>query len=601
MNKSLTERKPSLTLPVLVASAPGSGAYLGLAILANAFVAYFVKQEHYIYLWDYSGCWIQYLDISDLLAKHPITALHSIISSVRHNDYNFLAEFPLVPFDWLFGTGRLTYILAITNVFVVPSAFLIAFVAQRVRFAERSNSSWILAAATILMLHPLWIPTLQGLPDAVGLVVIGGILLLHFAKPFDQQGWSYLLTTGFLLSLLVFLRRWYAYWVLAFFPALAISEGLAIYQRHGVAWREYIALARKAIVIGLTLVITLFGFALPFALKAVTTDYSDIYSAYRSTDSVFEQGLSLIAYFGWTTFFGGILGLLWLATRKETRSKAILLLVQSLIAFLLFARTQDFAHHHFLLIFPAIALGLGVIVINVATRITRKLWQCVALGTLLAVLLAGSSAVFVPKAAPISDRFGRLVPKVHWYPLVRNDFVALDNLLDRLDGLESQERGDIYVLASSAVLNDDVLRNYCVLRPRPRSFCDRISLVNHVDRRDGFPRQFLQAVYVVVASPIQYHLRPDDQRVIGVLATELLEGHGIGKSFERLSGEFALGKGTCVWPGEWRPDCYSANGVTVWVYARVRPFETADLDALAAEFAGFYPERKSMFMTRGSD
>jgi hypothetical protein len=169
-----------------------------------------------------------------------------------------------------------------TNVLALPAAFLMALLVQRMSSAKRSISSLVLATSIILTLHPLWVPLLQGMPEVVGVVVIGGILLLHFGKPLAEQRLNYLLATGLLLCLLMLLRRWYAYWVVAFFPALAVAQGLDIYQRHGLAWQQYIVTARNATIIGLTFLIALFGVAPPFALKAITTDYSDIYSAYRT-------------------------------------------------------------------------------------------------------------------------------------------------------------------------------------------------------------------------------------------------------------------------------------------------------------------------------
>ena len=152
--------------------------------------------------------------------------------------------------------------------------------------------------------------------------------------------------------------------------------------------------------------------------------------------------------------------------------------------------------------------------------------------------------------------------------------------MDRLDELELNQRGDIYVLASSMILNSNIVENACKLGPRPRFFCDRILTTNHVDKRDGFPRQFLHAHYLVVTSPTQYHLRAEDQRVIGVLARKVMEGHGIGAAFHRLPGEFKLD-----------------NGVTAWVFEKIRPFERTDLNALADEFAGYYPGKRNIFRT----
>lgn len=54
------------------------------------------------------------------------------------------------------------------------------------------------------------------------------------------------------------------------------------------------------------------------------------------------------------------------------------------------------------------------------------------------------------------------------------------------------------------------------------------------------PKQFLSATHVVVADPVQFHLRPEDQRVVGILGEDILSGKGIGASFERLPYEFSL-------------------------------------------------------------
>ena len=178
------------------------GAFLGLAILANAFATYFVTQEHYIYYWDWSYYWHKSQDLSTSLMHHPISALSSLISSVRSDDYNPLPVLPLVPFEWLFGTSRLSYILAITNVALLPSAFIMGLLAQRIlpqKSPKPSFSPLVLATGSLLALNSLWAPMLRGLPDVIGILVIGCILLLHFAKPLSEQRLAYLVTTAILI------------------------------------------------------------------------------------------------------------------------------------------------------------------------------------------------------------------------------------------------------------------------------------------------------------------------------------------------------------------------------------------------------------------
>src|SRR5262249_36185125 len=130
------------------------GAFFIFLILANVFAAYFVAQEHYVYYWDWSGYWNTYLDISRSIVRHPITALRSLIGAVRSNDYNPLPVLPLVPFEWLFGTSRLTYILAITDLFLLPAALVMGVLTQRivqVSTSKRCLSPSVLATGFILI------------------------------------------------------------------------------------------------------------------------------------------------------------------------------------------------------------------------------------------------------------------------------------------------------------------------------------------------------------------------------------------------------------------------------------------------------------------
>ena len=558
-------------------------AFLGLAILANAFAAFYITQEHYVYAWDWGGYWMTYLSFSEQLMHDPVNALHWLVISIWNDDYKLLPVLPLVPFEWLFGPSRLTYILAITNIALLPGVLVMGLLAQRIlqtKSPKRSLSLLVLTSASILALHSIWSPVLRGLPDVIGIVAIGGTLLLHFAKPLEEQRLNNLVWTGLLLCLLVLLRRWYAFWVIAFFPALAVAHGLNIYQRHGIGWQHYMTITRNTVIIGLTFILALFTISAPFALRAIRTDYSDIYSAWRASTSLLEAAKLLPRDFGWIVIIGGLAGLAWLTVRKETRVVGSFLISQLLIVFVLFARTQDFGVQHHYLLVPGIALGIAVVVGSFWAQIKNDMWRAASVGFVFTVLLANSAAAFFPGAARVADILGSLVPQARYYPLIRNDLAVLERLLNRLDKLELDQRGDIYILASSQLLNSNVMYSACQFGPQRRFICDRILNTNDVDKRDGFPRQFLHAHYLVVASPTQYHQRAKDQRVIGVLAREVMEGHGVGASFHRLPVEFKLDK-----------------GVTAWVFEKIRPFERTDLDALADEFIGYYPDKRDIFKT----
>jgi hypothetical protein len=555
-----------------------AGIFLVLVIIANLFTVCFITQEHYIYYWDWAGYWLKYMDLSTSLSHQPMNTLDSLINSVRNDDYNPLPVLPLVPFAWLFGTSRLTYILAITNVALLPSVFIITVLAQRVLSQQFSRSSFILISTSVLMLHALWVPVLRGMPDVLGILVIGNILLRLFAQPFAEQKLSHLVTIGLLLCLLVLIRRWYAFWVVSFFPALAVVQCLDIYQHHGVVWRQYINTIRNIIIIGMTFSIALFTIATPLMLRILHTDYADIYSAYKSSHSLLESAEKLIPYFGWGVIICGLSGLVWLVTRKDTRVVGSFLITQLFIVFGLFLRTQDFGMQHYYLLMPAIGLGIAVMLIGLWTQINNKLWRLISVGFVFVVLITSFITAFIPKASNVSNILGSFVPQARFYPFIRHDMDELARLLNHLNKLEARQQGDIYMLASSFTLNSEILDVACRFSTQQWDFCDHLLNTNDVDKRDGFPRQFLHAHYLVVASPVQYHLRAEDQRVVGVLLREVMKKQGIGSSFQRLPDEFRLD-----------------NEITVWIYEKVKPFDSADLDALANEFVGYYPHLRHVF------
>ena len=82
----------------------------------------------------------------------------------------------------------------------------------------------------------------------------------------------------------------------------------------------------------------------------------------------------------------------------------------------------------------------------------------------------------------------------------------------------------------------------------------------------------------MVGFPIQYHLRAEDQRVIGILADQLLNQKTIGRSYKKLDYEFILDE-----------------NVHVYIYKKIKPVQPSDIQDLSRMFQHFYPDRKDIF------
>ena len=87
-----------------------------------------------------------------------------------------------------------------------------------------------------------------------------------------------------------------------------------------------------------------------------------------------------------------------------------------------------------------------------------------------------------------------------------------------------------------------------------------------VDKRDGLPYAIADMDYLVVASPAQTHLNPGEQRVVTIPAEAMLSDSPLSAAFERMDCEFRL-----------------QNGVSVFVFRRIRPNTQAELDWLWTE------------------
>ena len=99
-----------------------AGCILAIA-LVNLLVINYINSERAFYYWDLSGYWKNSISLLDSFSQSKITGFQAIASSMN-TDYNFLPLVPMLPFLFVFGTSRLSFILIILNLYVVPFAFI---------------------------------------------------------------------------------------------------------------------------------------------------------------------------------------------------------------------------------------------------------------------------------------------------------------------------------------------------------------------------------------------------------------------------------------------------------------------------------------------
>jgi hypothetical protein len=211
-----------------------------------------------------------------------------------------------------------------------------------------------------------------------------------------------------------------------------------------------------------------------------------------------------------------------------------------------------------------VGLALAVIVNAVS-------WLTVPAYSLISIVAFGP--VFALSSGPLARFSDDIAPTGRCNPLIRHDLVEMRRLLTTLERYDSQAGGTVYVLASSGILNSALLWASNLSLDTNYQVTGRILRTADVDRRDGFPQQLLNAEYVLVAVPIQYHLKPEDQRMIELPAEALLMRKNIGNAFDRLADSFLLD-----------------DQVKVYLFRRVRQITKAELDELEGECKRVYTD-----------
>jgi hypothetical protein len=240
----------------------------------------------------------------------------------------------------------------------------------------------------------------------------------------------------------------------------------------------------------------------------------------------------------------------------------------------LFERIQGLAWQHLYLFIPTTAIILGLALIVIANTAA---WLLVPAYSLISIIaLAPVFSLNIGRLGRFSEN---LAATGRCRPLVRHDLAEIRRLLATLQRYDAQSGGTVYVLASSAIINSGVLWAANLSLNTNYPVTGKIMRTAEVDRRDGFPRRLLDAEYVLVAVPIQYHLRPEDQRMVELPAEALLQRKNIGNAFEMLADSFALD-----------------DQVKVYLFRRLRPITKQELGELEGECMSFYTNAPELCM-----
>lgn len=427
--------------------------------------------------------------------------------------------------------------------------------------SARRRTAYYLVCMAAMVLWPMFLwPATHGMPDAFGLTFVAVILLLCFDFRFDTLPAGRLLGLFAATFALILTRRWYMFWVVAFYACYTVAVLLGAARRRCLA-RTFANLARFGIPSALVILLAL----LPTFRTILATDYADVYGAYygggfwaNCLDQGRVQGLLWLALCG--------VGLVRALASRALRAPALVTALASLAAMLLFTRTQSLGDHQSLILAP---IYLGALFACAA-------WACAVDGALAARAGAGAMAVFFAVNCANALR----LPGLNVQSLLLSD-ESLD--LARRTDLEAMGAVTDFVLRNCAP-GDTVYINidsdgysgstFAYSDPAHPELQSMILWENSIPSTHGFPTGIWTSRYVMVTDKI------DEGGLVGAVNAALRTDTPAAPHYAYVT-EFAL-----------------QNGITLYCYERLDAPDEAEADYYKQVFAEYDARWPELFSQR---
>lgn len=355
-----------------------AGSAVGVAVIA-ALVCY--RQT------VYSDDAINYFAKQTLLfgsfGQSGFYGIHVLLESLLTADYKmFMNLFISVPY--LF-TGRSinAFMVCYAITCFVPMWFALLmgakYLAQQLPACHTALYYPLCMAVMVLWPMFLW-PATHGMPDAFGLTFAAVIAMLCADYRFETLPWPRLLAIFAATFALILTRRWYMFWILAFYAVYVLAVLVGAVRRKTLG-----STLKHMLLFGVPSAVIIVGALLPTFKTILTTDYADIYGAYygggfgnNCLGQLRTQGLI------WLVLCAA--GLVWLLYCRSTRAQAIVAAAASLGAMVLFTRTQSLGDHQSLILAPFYLLMLFGLCAKL-TQQKAKPWLRNAAAGVLAIFL----------------------------------------------------------------------------------------------------------------------------------------------------------------------------------------------------------------------
>ena len=507
-----------------------------------------------IYYWDYSNYYAIQIRTNRLAQLPFFKLVREIIDSIWYDDYNcFICLFCVLPFQLLKIHTVDAYIGLYYCLLVIPTLLAMGLCLTRLLEVFQVQSrrwTFVLTYVGVACCPLLHAASLKGQPDILGVMFCFLLIFYICDYEFEQIEicrWGILIL---LTEMLIMTRRWYLFWIVAFW----ISNGLR------VLWcsREKLLVRfRNLALFGSAGIVIVGGSLFRFWKRILCDNYAADYSFYNN-GGLRTEWKTQFAYMGYVGALVIMIALLLALVTHKTRKTAAVVALNFLLAIILFTQIQNAGEHQSLIFLCCylVIVYLGCCCAKKISLVLAAVW-CMTSVLGLGIALAG-----------YSGRAG--LTMVDLKPVVREDYEDISEVYGFIQEQVVDQEERMHIIPHGSVYNPDTFRNF----EAPETLASYIPYGSAVSGVHYFPEDFCTAKYVMTCDPLD-DLTSEPDSIVKTLNQSL--------QYLTERGKFVLAR-----------QFEFQNGTMFYCYERVEPVDNEEIDYLEQQFAALsdrYPDR----------
>lgn len=559
------------------------------AVLALLVIFLKIRQNNTVYTWDWAGYWKLSVSSTDqLFSIGLIDSIKNLRYSINNWDYNSFLPFVIaLPLHFI-GYSYVRYVMVVAVFFFTPAAVLVAILAAGIVKNEKPGT--VFTVTLLLNFSALFFYRilLRGMID-IAIIIPMAISLMYFLE-YDFKTIGHVKNV-FIAGMLVMAwisRRYAVFYIVGFVCAMVYSAVVFLWKERNK--KAFIStVVNFAEIGGSSLLVLLIAFK-KFFLDALGTN-RDAFSAYGTNPFLNALGFSYrIGAIYWIAI---LLIIIISVVRKQQIDFVVKLLVLGLTSAFSFSIVQSPGIQHVLIVAIPIIL-LGVLLMNFRkesgwlAKLSNVVYGIAMLSFFINIISYIDVEFFdfriknylISRTVKLSDytvsplSASDFLTEQYAYPLIRNDLNLLGQIVNDINA-ETTKKNDTYVAVAEQLFNSDTMRNYYF--PEMNNSVPSLSPVSDVDLRDGFPKYFLSATYVLACDSDNCTYN-NGGKILEYINSQISDsGSAIGKNYELVKG-------------------YKIeNELEIKIYRRIADYSRDDLEEIAGYFDSVYPGRDDLF------